>query len=88
MRTRFSQYLVARVHEPASCWRENVIAVFILLRDVTMLEDVVVMETSLSNVTSFIILRAGEGLTSNKKISLLTLLVKESKTKLSGMSTF
>ena len=67
MKTRFSQYLVERTRIPASFWRENVIAVFILLRAVTMLENVVVMETSLSNVRSFIILRAGEGLTPNKK---------------------
>ena len=67
MRTRFSQYLVERMRIQASFWRENVIAVFILLRAVTMLENVVVMETSLSNVRSFIILRAGEGLTPNKK---------------------
>ena len=46
-----------------------------------MLENVVVMELSLSNVRSFIILRAGE------EITLLTFLVKESKMKLSGMST-
>ena len=46
-----------------------------------MLENVVVMETSLSNVRSFIIFRAGE------EITVLTLLVKESKMKLSGMST-
>ena len=67
MKTRFSQYLVERMRIPASFWRENVIAVFILLRAVTMLENVVVMETSLSNVISFIILRAGEGLTPSKK---------------------
>ena len=46
-----------------------------------MLENVVVMETSLSNVRSFILFRAGE------EITVLTLLVKESKMKLSGMST-
>ena len=63
MRTRFSQYLVERMRIPVSFWRENVITVFILLRAVTMLENVVVMETSLSNVRSFIILRAKEGLT-------------------------
>ena len=34
MRTRFSQYLVERVCETASFWRENVIADFILLRAV------------------------------------------------------
>ena len=67
MRTRFSQYLVERMRIPVSFWRENVIAVFILLGAVTMLENVVVMETSLSNVRSFIILRAKEGLTPDKK---------------------
>ena len=46
-----------RVREPASFWRGNVIAVFI----------VVVAETSESNVRSFIILRLGEGLTSFNK---------------------
>ena len=32
MRTRFSQYQVARAREPASFWRENVVAVVSLLR--------------------------------------------------------
>ena len=32
MSTRFSQYRVLLTREPASLWRENVIAVVILLR--------------------------------------------------------
>ena len=42
----------------------------------------------LSNLKSFIILRLGEGLTSFNKITVLSFLVKNSKMKLSRVSSF
>ena len=54
--TRFSQYQLVRAREPASFWRENVVAVVNLLR--------VLARNKLSNVRSFIILGSGEGVTS------------------------
>ena len=41
--TRFPQYQVVRGREPASFWRENLVAVVILLR---VSENVVMAETS------------------------------------------
>ena len=66
-RTRFSHYLakVVRVREPASFWRENVIAVIILLRHLERMSSS--DGNKLSAVRSFIILRSGEGLTSFNK---------------------
>ena len=57
MSTRFAQYQVGLTPEPDSFWRENVIAVVILLRECRSGGN------KLSNVRSFIILRSAEGLT-------------------------
>ena len=61
MSTRFAQYQVGLAPElnlvPDSFWRENVIAVVILLRECRRGGN------KLSNVRSFIILRSAEGLT-------------------------
>ena len=57
MSTRFAQYEVGLAPEPDSFWRENVIAVVILLRECRRGGN------KLSNVRSFIILRSAEGLT-------------------------
>ena len=53
--------------EPASFWRENVVAVVTVLRVLASCENVKVAENKLSNVRSFIILRSGEGITSFTK---------------------
>ena len=50
--------------EPTSFWRENLVAVVTLLRD---LADCQSGENKLSNVKSFIILRSEEGVTSFTK---------------------
>ena len=52
MSTRFSQYQVVLAREPALFWRENVIAVVILLRECRSGGK----KFNLSNVRSFIIL--------------------------------
>ena len=57
MSTRFAQYQVGLAFEPDSFWRENVIAVVILLRECRRGGN------KLSNVRTFIILRSAEGLT-------------------------
>ena len=56
-RTRFYQYQVVRAREPASFWRENVIAVVILLRKFRSSGN------RLSNVRRFMILRSRKDLT-------------------------
>ena len=66
--TRFSLYWVLRTREPASFWRENMIAVVILLQVFTKM--LVVAETSFVScqmLGDFISLRSGEGLTSFSK---------------------
>ena len=57
---RFSQYQVVLTREPASFWRENVVAVDILL-PTSLVENVV--ETSYQLLEVFFILRSVEGLT-------------------------
>ena len=59
---RFSQYQVVLTREPASFWRENVVAVDILL-PTSLVENVVVGETSYQLLEVFFILRSVEGLT-------------------------
>ena len=54
--TTFSQYQLVRAREPASFWRENVVAVVNLLR--------ILARNKISNVSSFIFLPSGEGVTS------------------------
>ena len=56
-RTRFYQYQVVRAREPASFWRENVIAVVILLRKFRS------GRSRLPNVKRFMILHSGKDLT-------------------------
>ena len=59
----FSQYQVVVTREPASFWRENVVAVDILL-PTSLVENVVMGETSYQLfIEVFFILRSVEGLT-------------------------
>ena len=51
-----------RTGESALFWRESVLAVVNVTMSIS--ENVVVTETSLSTIRSFIILRSGKGLTS------------------------
>ena len=86
MRTRFSQYLVMVVHDPASFWQENMIAIIILPQFLARIYGRGGNKSS--NVRGFIILPSGEGLTSPSiKMKVLTFLVK-STMKLSRMSIF
>ena len=71
--TRFSQYGVLLAREPASFWRERVIAV--VNRSATSFsENVVVAEKKLFNVGSFIILLSGVGRGLNLLQNQITLL--------------
>ena len=63
--TRFSRYEVVYACEPASFWRENEVAVVILLT--SFCENVAGGGNKLSNVISFIILPSGEVLISINK---------------------
>ena len=76
MRTRFSQYLVMVVHDPASFWQENMIAIIILPQFLARIYGRGGNKSS--NVRRFIILPSGEGLTSPSiKMKVLTFLVKK-----------
>ena len=75
--TRFSQYGVLLARQPASFWRERVIAVVktVVNRSATSFsENVVVAEKKLFNVGSFIILLSGVGRGLNLLQNQITLL--------------
>ena len=73
------------MREPASFWRENVVAVVTLLR---VLRECRSSRNKLSNVRSFITLRSGEGVTSFTKGNSANFSSEIGKMKLSGESIF